>query len=144
VKLSSVATAGQGMETMQTQDQIHRRLDSSQDAVEAALLIIYDRQTAEERAGAYTKIQNGVGFSKFDAEFCTSLVEQLKRGRKLTERQLPYARKKMKRYWRQLVTCMTTEVPDVLVDMPVQQNKPIEAVPGITTAWEAHEEAGTW
>jgi hypothetical protein len=107
-----------------TQDFIHGKLDASSHAVEAALLAIYERQTQEERCGAYSIETNGVGFSKFDADFCTSLVEQLKRGRHLTERQLPIARRKMKRYWRQLVTCMTTEVGQL---PPVVRNDPIPA-----------------
>lgn len=126
---------------MQTQEEIHRRLDGSQEAVEAALLLIYERQTQEERAGAYTRVHNGVGFSKFDAEFCTSLVDQLKRGRKLTERQLPYARKKMKRYWRQLVTCMTTKVPEVMVEV---RHNVMEDEAGLVTFEQACQEYGSW
>jgi hypothetical protein len=95
---------------------IHRKLDASQEAVEAALIMIYERQTAEERLGRFSVQTNGVGFSKFDAEFCTSLVDQLKRGRRLTPKQLAIARKKMKRYWRQLITTMTTTLPEPLVD----------------------------
>lgn len=99
-----------------TRDFIEGQLDASREAVEAALVAIYERQTQEERVGAYSIETNGVGFSKFDADFCTSLVQQIKRGKSLTERQLPFARKKMKRYWRQLIVVMTTKVPEPMVD----------------------------
>lgn len=124
-----------------SQDFIHRQLDASQDAVEAALLAILDRQTAEERAGYYTREANGVGFSKFDAEFCTSLCHQLKMGRKLTPRQLEVARKKVKRYWRQLITVMTTEAP-----MPVGDNaqEAVKVLPRAEVAQEARIAVGSW
>jgi hypothetical protein len=105
-----------------SQEFIHAQLDASQEAVEAALLAIYERQTAEERLHAFTHVENGVGFSKFDAEFCTSLCVQLQRGRKLTPRQLEVARRKTKRYWRQLITLLSTEVREPLVDAPVRVN----------------------
>jgi hypothetical protein len=129
-----------------SQDLIHRRLDASQEAVEAALMVIYDRQTAEERAGAYARETNGVGFSKFDAEFCTSLVEQLKRGKKLTPKQLEVARRKMKRYWRQLVTCMTTEPPPPAPETFVPAVRVVAGKPAVPTVMEleAAQEFGTW
>jgi hypothetical protein len=110
-----------------TQEFIHARLDASQDAVEAALLAIFERQTQEEKLGAYTHVANNVGFSKWDAEFCTSLVMRLKSGKHLTPNQLPHARRKMKRYWRQLITCMTEKLPDPLVEIP-QPAQPVRVV----------------
>lgn len=120
-------------------EQIERTLDASREAVEAALVAIYDRQTAEEKAGHYSREQNGVGFSKFDAEFCTSLVQQIKRGRSLTPNQLAVARKKTKRYWRQLLVVMNTEPPkprEHLPDVQVRSNDEPEPY--------AHHDYGTW
>lgn len=107
-----------------TQDTICRQLDASREAVEAALCAIYDRQTAEEKAFGQTIASNGVGFNRFDSEFCTSLVQQLKRGKSLTPRQLAPARLKMKRYWRQLLTVMNTEppAPREEIDVPMRVN----------------------
>ena len=59
-----------------TQEFIHGKLDASAAAVESALLAILERQTAEERAGKYSVITNGVGCSKYDAEICTSFCER--------------------------------------------------------------------
>jgi hypothetical protein len=127
-----------------TQEFIWGQLDGSQAAVEAALVAIYDRQTAEERAGAYTRENNGVGFSKFDAEFCTSLVQQIKRGKPLTPRQLEVARKKAKRYWRQLITVMTTAAPQpVEIDAPVPvAQRPI--APTLERSREAASSYASW
>ena len=131
-----------------SQEFIWGRLDASSDAVEAALVAIYERQTLEERAGRYSVLTNSVGFNKFDAEFCTSLVVQIQRGRHLTPRQLPHARKKMKRYWRQLITIQTTHVPEPMVD----NDEPILApsiraqhLPGAAPVPErAHELYASW
>ncbi len=101
-----------------TQDFIHGQLDASLDAVEAALCAIYDRQRAEEALGLGLISSNSVGFSRYDREFCSSLVLQIKGGRRLTFRQCEFARRKLKvNYWRQLITLMTTELPDAMVDV---------------------------
>jgi hypothetical protein len=130
-----------------TQEFIHRQLDGSQAAVEQALLAIYDRQTQEERIGRRTISSNGVGFNKLDAEFCTSLVHRLKSGKPLTSGQLPYARQKVKKYWRQLVTIMTEPLPDAMVDIPetFEKSKPKpEPVKGKVEAIEAMEDYASW
>jgi hypothetical protein len=119
---------------------IERQLDSSQTTVEAALLAIYDRQTAEERAGRYTREANSVGFNKFDAEILTSFVDRLKRGKPLTVDQLPIARRKMKKYWRQLIQVMVTEAPEPLDDTPVLVN----ARPTVERSREASSSFGSW
>lgn len=83
-------------------DSIHALLDSKPQAVVRALIAIYERQTEDEKATHATKLHNGVGFSAFDAEFCTDLAKKAKRGWTLSPKQLAVARNKMKRYWRQL------------------------------------------
>ncbi len=86
-----------------TKDDIHALLDKSPAAVMRAITAIYQRQTDDERSGAYTRETNGVGFSKFDAEFMTSLAIQIANGRGLSPKQMAVGRNKIKRYWRQLV-----------------------------------------
>jgi hypothetical protein len=80
------------------------------DAVEEAILRIYDRQTADEQEGHLTKHDNGQGFSAFDAGFLTSLAEQIRanhygepKGRRLSPKQMTAARKAMRKYAGQLV-----------------------------------------
>lgn len=78
-------------------------LDSNTRAVEKAIVAIYQRQTGDEKASKHTNHINGMGFSKYDAEFMSSLAEWIMRGRTLTPRQLAIGRNKIKRYHRQLV-----------------------------------------
>jgi hypothetical protein len=136
-----------------TEEFIHRQLDASQDAVEVALCAIYDRQVAEEKLHAFAVQTDGVRFSPNDQEFCTSLVHQIKRGRRLTEKQLYHARRKCKKYWRLLVICMTTELPAAPpVDMPVvaapalpqAAAQPASYGRGMVDPLEAQNEYASW
>ena len=86
-------------------------LENRDDAVERALVILHDRQTDVERMSRTTTEHNGVGFSGFDAEFLSSLAEQVKEnrygrpmGRRLTERQRGMARAKVMKYAKQLAS----------------------------------------
>lgn len=83
-------------------------LDRSNVAVERALLVLYARQTEDERAAGATTEHNGRGFGAVDAELLTSYAQQVETGRKqegqkLTDRQMVYARKGVKKYVGQLV-----------------------------------------
>jgi hypothetical protein len=74
---------------------IQALIDTNDRAVARAILAVYEYQTASEQSFGSTTDANGVGFSGVDAE-------RLKRGYSLTEKQLPYARKKIRKYWNQL------------------------------------------
>lgn len=89
---------------------IRTLLASSNLAVEEALLRLLDRQTADEQTGRFTKHANGQGFTAFDAEFLTSLAEQVRenrwaraKGSRLSPKQLACARKKVMKYTGQLL-----------------------------------------
>jgi hypothetical protein len=95
-----------------TKDEILKLLTESDRAVERAVLAIYARQTADERAIEATTMHNGMGFGAFDAEFLTSLAKRLESGRHLTPEQMKHARKKMLRYTRQLIEVATLKAQD--------------------------------
>ena len=83
---------------------IQAAIDSSDRALYKALLLIYSKQTATEQEMGATVEDNGIGFSGCDAELLTSFAKGLTQYGHLTEKQLPYARKKVRKYWRQLMT----------------------------------------
>ncbi len=93
-----------------TVEGIKELLGKSNKAVERAVLCIYERQTADEKAVGETNHQNGVGFNASDAELLTSFAAQINKkvanggalGNCLSPKQLELARKKMPRYARQL------------------------------------------
>lgn len=92
----------------QTQDSIRELIDSSDKAVEVALLRIYERQTEAEKEIEGTTEHNGIGFSGTDAAFGSSLAVQILRstrrcGERLSARQMIFGRKIARKYSRQLL-----------------------------------------
>lgn len=79
------------------------KIEVSRVSLEAAILAVYARQTADERVVKHTKHVNGVGFNGPDSTFLSSLAEWLRQGRTLTERQARHARKRMIKYRRQVL-----------------------------------------
>jgi len=77
-------------------------LDRNDLAVCRALLVIFERQTADEQSYDMTRERNLVGFSGVDAEICSSFAKQYKSRGFLSPKQMVIARKKMKKYWKQL------------------------------------------
>lgn len=90
-------------EIIWTKERIHHLLDTNPQAVMRAAIALLERQTPEEKAGAYTRLSNGVGYSKFDAESMTRFCSAVKSGARISDKWLAYARGRCKRYWRQLV-----------------------------------------
>ena len=84
-----------------TKDSVHLML-TIDIQVEGALRMLSSFQTPDEKASAESRHHNGVGFSKWDARFGSSLVEQIERGMHLTRKQLDAARRMLIKYEGQL------------------------------------------
>lgn len=69
---------------------------------ERAILALYEKQTSDEQHAQDTKYNNKQGFTSSDAALLSSFAQQLKRGNHLSERQLPWAYKKLAKYAAQL------------------------------------------
>jgi len=88
---------------------IIRLLETNDRAVEKALLVLLEKQTASERSSEVAIETNGVGFSGFDAEIFTSFAKQVRDGKRLSRAQLLVCRKptrggiKIGKYWKQLL-----------------------------------------
>jgi len=85
-------------------------------ALEKSILQIFARQTADEQSSETTRHHNKVGFNGVDATFLSSLAKQLQNGKHLSDRQKHYARNKMTKYSKQLVSCMTGEKSDKVME----------------------------
>jgi CRISPR/Cas system-associated endonuclease Cas3-HD len=83
-------------------DTIQELLATSDRAVERGLLRIYERQTADEQASDTTHHHNARGFTGLDADFLSRAAKGCLRYGHLTDRQMPYVRSKMMKYWAQL------------------------------------------
>ena len=86
----------------QVKEWMQNLLLTNDKAVCRALVVIFERQTADEQVIGATRFNNNVGFTGVDAEICTSFAKQVLSRGFLTPKQMVIARKKMLRYWRQL------------------------------------------
>ena len=67
------------------------------------LLVIYDKQTTDEKDDGIANHKNGVGFTSLDADFLTSLAEQYKAKGYLTAGQQKALFKAIPKYASQLI-----------------------------------------
>lgn len=72
-------------------------------AIGLALVRIFERQTADEQASERTSVQNGQGFSGYDAKTGTYMAQWVLSGRELSGQYLERGRKMAMRYRKQLV-----------------------------------------
>jgi hypothetical protein len=86
-----------------SKETIQELLDTNGNAVYRAMVQIYDKQTAEEQQCQDTHLYNSVGFTGVDAEIMSSFTEYYNKWGKLSPKQMIIARKKMKKYWKQLL-----------------------------------------
>lgn len=93
-------------------DKIQLLLETNDNAVYNAMMRIYDRQTRDEQDVKDTRDWNTVGFTGVDGFIMSSFVESYKKWGKLTEKQMKIARKKMKKYWKQLLEVIRDENPN--------------------------------
>lgn len=87
----------------QWKEQLHDLLKHSDKAVERAIVVIYDGQSDDEKRKGRSLAYNNIGFNRVDTEPLSIMAEQLLSGRHLTSRQLSEARRKVPKYWRQLM-----------------------------------------
>ncbi len=85
-----------------TPERVIALLNTSDEAVERAIVVIYERQTPDEQNHECVKYLNGRGFSAHDVEFGTSLAKGCLKYGHLTAKQMPYARKMTIKYAGQL------------------------------------------
>jgi hypothetical protein len=88
-------------------ESIQSLLDKNDVAVHRALIAIYNRQTDDEQSSENTYYRNDIGFSGVDGNILSSFAKQLLSRGFLSEKQMVIARKKMKKYWRQLESIAT-------------------------------------
>jgi len=81
---------------------IKERISTSDKAVKAALLRIWNWQTEDEKYTHSTNQTNGVGFNGVDAEILTSFAEQLSKKNWLSPKQIAIARKRLMKYSNQI------------------------------------------
>lgn len=79
------------------------KLSSDERWIKKGLLLLFDHQTNEEQRCETTNKTNGVGFTSSDAKLLSSFSKQLHRGKTLSLNQIRFAKKKLPKYWRQIL-----------------------------------------
>ena len=78
-------------------------LKSDDVALQRAIVLIYDRQTEEEKQLQQSVDDNYIGFTKWDAKELGGIAIKIKNGQQLTKGELAKSRNKMGKYWKQLM-----------------------------------------
>jgi hypothetical protein len=86
-----------------TKEKVIDLLEKNPKAVEKALILIYNRQTNDEKNCENTIVNNGIGFRPCDAPSGTYMAEWVKSGKPLNGKFLLKAKEMMKHYTRQLI-----------------------------------------
>jgi hypothetical protein len=75
------------------------------------LKFLYDRQTNLEKFVQDTSLRNAVGFNSNDAQLLSGICETAPPFRSLTPRQANVVRRRINKYWRQLVDYLS-QIPE--------------------------------
>ena len=86
-----------------TRKEIDHLLKNNSRAVQRAMIVLYNRQTADEQSTETTRHHNGIGFSHWAARSGTYYANWVLKGRRLSGRHLEKARKIALHHSRQLV-----------------------------------------
>ena len=78
-------------------------LRKNDNAVVRGVIQIYNRQTFDEQVEQESNVENGIGFSKNDAPFMSTVAIAFITGKKVDAKTFEIARNKMLHYWKQLM-----------------------------------------
>lgn len=89
-----------------TRSRVINLIETRDEAAVRALLVVYRNQTAAEKSSHAATETNGVGFGQFDAEILTSFAEFYQRAGFLSAKQMQILKKKIVRYWKQVLVAI--------------------------------------
>lgn len=78
-------------------------LKKNDNAVKRGVIQIYNRQTFDEQVEQESSEVNGIGFSKHDAPFLSTVAIALISGKQIDKKTFEITRNKMMHYWKQLM-----------------------------------------
>ena len=87
-----------------TEAQVRKLIERDDWELCKAIVLVYQKQTRDERESRSTRNWNGVGFNRYDAPFLTSLAEQIIRNKRqgrlylLSRKQTAAGRKAIMKY----------------------------------------------
>lgn len=106
-----------------TFEELSHLIDTSDQWAAGALIRLYELQTLDEQNFYRTEHINGVGFNSFDAGILTDMSKYYIKKGYLTDPQLRFVRKTIKKYISQLVTVGLSPVEISNIALPVPEKK---------------------
>lgn len=95
-------------------------LRKNDNAVVRAVIQIYKRQTFDEQVEQESNVENGIGFSKNDAPFMSTVAIAFITGKKVDAKTFEIARNKMLHYWKQLMEISKEGLDDKLKEIKLR------------------------
>jgi len=106
---------------------VREKLGTDINWMRRALVVITEKnQTSDEQASENTIHANGIGWNGVDATILTSFAKQVKKGWKLSDKQVAIAKKKLPKYAKQVLALINEKnVPPVKPDMIIPMREAI-------------------
>lgn len=89
--------------TMYTKDEIKNKLSTDVKWMERGVIVLYQRQTEDEKQTQETRHQNGVGFNGTDSRYLSWVGKYLMRGGHLSGHHIEKVGKRLPKYWGQIM-----------------------------------------
>jgi hypothetical protein len=86
-----------------TKEMIQEKLSSDPRWIERGLIVLYNRQTEDEKTSENTKWDNGMGFNGTDSRYLSYCSRWILKGNHLTGHHLEKVGKKLPKYWGQIM-----------------------------------------
>ena len=86
-----------------TKEFIQEKLSTDLRWIERGVLVLFGRQTEDEKSSQVTRWENGRGFNSSDSRYLTYVSKYLMGGRHLSGRHLEKVSLKLPKYWRQIL-----------------------------------------
>lgn len=93
-----------------TKEEILALIDENDEMVKRSLLKLYGYQTKDEQETKSTMSLNGIGFNSNDALILSNMAEFLTEKKFLTNKQIEFVRKRIRKYSKQLVKIANNEI----------------------------------
>lgn len=95
---------------------VKKALLISEKAAIEALMIVYDNQTAAEKAFGNSISHNGIGFNRYDDEVLSKFAKKVRVGITLSKDEIVLVKKLISKYWRQVLHKYVERYPATMVE----------------------------
>jgi hypothetical protein len=88
---------------MYTKEQIKENLSTNPKWIERGIVVLYQRQTEDEKRSGNTITENRIGFNSSDSRYLSYCAKWVLGGNPLNEKHLKKCGKMLPKYWKQIM-----------------------------------------